>query len=111
MILLDYMTREALAIINIALAFLSLPPAFYLVRVLIKDRSSIDPKKHPLNRVLIFMFAGVATAAILNAFLAVVSLFGGGLISHNLSPYRSALLNVFFTFISWSLYFVHRSHK
>lgn len=109
--MLEYMTREALAIINIALAFLSLPPAIYLVRVLIKDRNSIDPKKHPLNRVLVFMFAGVAVAAILNAFLAVISLFGNGLVSHNLSPYRSALLNAFFTFVSWSLYFVHRSYK
>jgi len=96
---------------NIVLAFMAIPPAAYLINVLIDNRTKTDPHKKPLNSWLIGVFIGAVLFALANATLALLSLIGDGEVAHILSPYRSVTLNLFFTTICWTLCFMHRRIK
>jgi len=100
--------RDLLNLTNLALAFLAVPPAIYLTKILIEERKVIKREATPMNKILTMLVSGVAIGSLINALLSLLSLTGNGAVAHSLSPIRSVLVNAFFTFISWSFYLVYR---
>ena len=103
--------RELYFVLNIVFAFLAIPPAVYLIGALIKERYLIKTGQKLLNDTLSFLFAGLSIGALINASLAFMSLAGNGNISHGLSPIRSVYINVFFTIVSWLLFYVKKTNE
>jgi hypothetical protein len=100
--------NNTIHIINTILALLAIPPSFYLILNLWKERLIIVPERVKLNRVLIGLFCGIAVGSFLNAVLSVITLCGGGKLAHEVSPYRSMFINSFFLVITWMIYYVSK---
>lgn len=95
--------------LNIILALLAVPPAIALATVAIAEGKIVGKKESLLSKKLTRLFLGVAVGAILNATISLLAITDNGITAHGASPYRSVLLNAFFTYVSWSLYSFHRS--
>jgi hypothetical protein len=104
--------REILQVINSLLALLAVYPSLKLIETVIKERKIVvKPKQKEINKILTYCFIGVALGALINAFIAINSLTGNSLISHEASPFRSLFTNFFFFGISWLLYTFQKNIK
>ena len=103
--------RHILQMVNLILALASMPPAIYLIRVLIRERNIVSPVQKTLNKSLVFLFYGVSFSAVVNAAVAIFAVLGNGSLAHEISPYRSTFVNAFFTITTWLIYYVHLGIK
>jgi len=104
-------TRTVLQIVNVLISGLAIPPAFFLLQIILRESKEITPEKRALNRALTALFFGVGTGAFINFVLSLLVLMGDGAVVHNISPFRTFLINVMFSITSWSIYFVHLKTK
>jgi hypothetical protein len=98
-----------LQIINGILALLAIPPSFLLLKVVLKERYKISKKQDNLNKILAWLFLGIAIGSIINASISITYIIGVRSLSHIISPYRSLFLNMFFSCVSWILYLYQKS--
>lgn len=90
---------------SLILAFLAVPPSISLVKALSEEKKIVngDVDKERLNKIVKFMFLGIALAATLNAALSLLVILDHGLITHNVSPVRNLLFNGFLAGTAWSM--------
>jgi hypothetical protein len=99
--------RDMIEITNVLIATIAIPPAISLLLVVTREEKVVSPEQRRINKALTILFSGISLAALINAALALSSILGGGLYAHNLSPYRSLGINIFFSLVSWFIYFSH----
>lgn len=97
--------RNMIQLGNLILALLAVPPSLSLFRALFEENNVVkgDVNQVRLNKIVRVMFVGVATLASLNAILSFLVIVDLGLITHNVSPVRSLLLNAFLAGTAWKM--------
>ena len=104
-------TRYLLQIVNVLISGLAIPPSFFLLQVILKEKGEIAPEKRALNKALTALFFGVGAGALINFILSLLVVLGDGALTHSASPFRTLLINLLFSVASWSIYFVHLRTK
>jgi len=99
---------NTMRLLNIITAVATLPASFYLLKVALSERKVINSMEQKLNSILIVLFVGVGFGSILNAIISIIVIMGAGPLGHGIAQYRTVLLNVFFTFVAWSLLLFHK---
>lgn len=102
---------DLIQIANLIAAFFAVPPSLFLIKIVMKEREITSKKESKLNFILLLLFSGVALGALLNAFIALLSLSGYGSMGHSIAPFRSLTLDMFFAFVAWGFYgfYQHRN--
>lgn len=104
--------REILQIINSLLALLAVYPSLKLIETVVKERKIVvKPKQREINKILTYLFMGISLGALINALISINSIIGNSAIAHELSPFRSLFINLFFFVISWLLYTFQKDIK
>ena len=99
--------RDILNITNIFVAIIAVPPSLTLLFVVSREVREVSLEQRRINKALSTLFAGISLAALINAGIALTSILGWGFFAHSASPYRSLFINIFFSVISWFIYFSH----
>lgn len=99
-------TYKILQTINALLAIVAVPPSIILILALGKEKYFPLTPQWKVNKALVYLFAGIALGALINASIALFVVFGDGRMGHDISPYRSIFINMFFSSMAWVIYYI-----
>lgn len=101
--------RDSIQLVNTLMATVAIPPSLLLLLTVNKEKGIVTPEQKRINRALSILFIGISLSALVNAVISLIVIGGNGASAHELSPYRTLFINLFFSVASWFIYFAHIS--
>jgi len=102
---------DLVAVINLILAFLALPPSIRLFFFVFDERGNVNSKQKKLNRSLIIMFGFISLISLGIGASSTLWLMGFEELIDFITPYQAMVISSLLVFISRSLFEVHKNIK